>query len=100
MKKSFIIIVLLLLNLHNVLLSQDKLSTGSLQCSFKKSNATYIPKLINSTLSLEHSFNVLNYKLDLDIYNCFLSPYAKSFNAQETISIRVVQAWVILFLMQ
>jgi aminopeptidase N len=89
MKKSLIILATLLLTLYNVLLSQDKFSRASLQCSFKKSNATSIPKLFDSALSLEHSFDVLNYKLDLDIYNCFLSHYPKSFNAQEIICFRV-----------
>ncbi|MEO8167458.1 MAG: M1 family aminopeptidase, partial [bacterium] len=36
-----------------------------------------------------HSFDVLNYKLNLDIYNCFLSPYPKSFTASNEITFRV-----------
>jgi hypothetical protein len=49
MKQSFIIIVLLLLTLYNVLLSQDKFSAGSLQCSFKK---TTLPTFQNYIIPL------------------------------------------------
>lgn len=36
-----------------------------------------------------HSFDVLSYKLDINIYNCFKPPYPKSFSAVNTLSFRV-----------
>jgi len=37
----------------------------------------------------KHSFDVLNYKLNLDIYNCFKTPYPRSFIASNHITFRV-----------
>lgn len=42
-----------------------------------------------STPTPKHSFDVLNYKMFFDIYNCFLSPYPKTFTANNTIYFRV-----------
>jgi aminopeptidase N len=36
-----------------------------------------------------HSFDVIDYKLDLDIYNCFLSPYPKSFKGSVLVTFKV-----------
>lgn len=36
----------------------------------------------------EKSFDVLNYKIILDIYNCFNRPYPNSFSAEEVITIK------------
>ncbi len=38
---------------------------------------------------MKHSFDVLNYKLNLDIFNCFYTPYPKTFSAKEEITFRV-----------
>jgi len=38
---------------------------------------------------IRHSFDVLNYKLNLNFYDCFKSPYNKSFSAVEKITFRV-----------
>ena len=35
--------------------------------------------------SPKHSFDVLNYSLNLDFYNCYISPYPKSFTGYEII---------------
>ena len=37
----------------------------------------------------KHSFDVLNYKLNLDIYNCFAPPYSNSFSAINQITFKV-----------
>ncbi len=37
------------------------------------------------TESIKHSFDVIHYKLDLDIYNCFLTPYPNSFSGSVTV---------------
>ncbi len=44
------------------------------------------PRGVNSP---RHSYDVLEYKLDLDLYANFKSPYPKTFSATETIHIRV-----------
>lgn len=38
---------------------------------------------------MKHSFDVLNYKLDLDLYHCYDSPPTKEFTANEIITFRV-----------
>ena len=38
--------------------------------------------------SIVHSYDVLNYKLDLDCYNCFKTPYTNSFSAVDKITFR------------
>jgi aminopeptidase N len=41
---------------------------------------------------MKHSFDVLSYKLNLDIYHCYTSPYPKDFTAKEVITIRADSA--------
>ena len=41
---------------------------------------------------MKHSYDVLNYKLNLDIYNTYFSPYSKAFTAREVITLRVDSA--------
>lgn len=36
-----------------------------------------------------HSYDVLNYKMNFDIYDCFKTPYPKTFKANNTITFRV-----------
>ena len=62
---------------------------GSELCSQKKSAAEHLPMLRYSPNSPHHSFDVLQYKLNLDIRNCFISPYPKSFIGENTILFRV-----------
>jgi aminopeptidase N len=63
---------------------------GGRACSMKKSAMKYLPE---SPGSIEggplHSYDVLNYTLDLDIYRCFLAPYPKDFRASNTITFKV-----------
>lgn len=37
----------------------------------------------------KHKFDVLNYKIYVDIRNCFISPYPKNFNGNVTVRFRV-----------
>lgn len=39
--------------------------------------------------SSKHSFDVINYKLYLDIYNCYKNNYPKNFSAKEQITLKV-----------
>lgn len=38
---------------------------------------------------MKHNFDVLKYILDIDLYNCYLAPYPRSFNASLIVSLRV-----------
>lgn len=41
---------------------------------------------------MQHSYDVLNYKLNLDVYNCYTTPYPRSFAAREVITIKADSA--------
>lgn len=65
--------------------------SGSEECSKKRLNGknSLHSNEFDSPNSPVHSFNVQNYKLNLDIYNCFISPYPKSFTGTNEVTIRV-----------
>lgn len=44
---------------------------------------------LQNTEAVAHSFDVLEYKLNLDIYNCFSSPYPKSFSGTVVVKFKV-----------
>ena len=87
MKKMLIILTLLFgiayLNLH----AQNE-RKGSSFCSDKKMNSALfkIEDLLSGPL---HSFDVIDYKLDLDLYNCFITPYPKSFKGSVIVTFKV-----------
>jgi len=62
---------------------------GAEYCSEKKMSSWSVDPLALSPGTPRHSYDVLDYRLDLDIYNCFLSPYPKSFTGVEVITFRV-----------
>ncbi|OGU76472.1 MAG: hypothetical protein A2V93_03400 [Ignavibacteria bacterium RBG_16_34_14] len=61
---------------------------GSEFCSQKKIESSLTP-IDEINADIKHSYDVLNYTLNLNIYNCFLSPYPKSYTASEVITIKV-----------
>jgi len=69
------------------LLAQEE-TKGSVYCSQKKSNSSLM-KIENLMSGPLHSFDVLDYNLDIDIYNCFVSPYPKSFTANVIVTFKV-----------
>jgi len=85
--KNVLTTVALLLIISTNLLGQNE-TKGAKFCSDKKMNSTLnkIEEIFSGPL---HSFDVLDYKLDLDLYNCFLSPYPKSFIASVIITFKV-----------
>lgn len=87
--KNPILILLSLFVLQSGLYSQD-LIEGSKICSERKSSVIRSPEINNfdSQNSPVHSYDVIEYKLNLDIYNCFISPYPKSFKASNEIYAR------------
>jgi aminopeptidase N len=60
--------------------------TGSEYCSQKKSSTEGIWFTEGVNADIKHSYNVLDYKLDLDIFNCFISPYPKSFTGSAIVT--------------
>jgi aminopeptidase N len=56
-------------------------STGSAECHLKKSTGN----IYNIEGTSPHSYDVLNYKLDLDLYDCYISPFPKSYTGVEEI---------------
>ncbi|HNX44012.1 MAG TPA: M1 family aminopeptidase [Bacteroidales bacterium] len=74
-------ILFLFLGLYGILSAQDfSTMSGSQLCSYRKSHIQQLPDLrMLSPNAPVHSFDVLNYKFDLDLYNCYISPYPKSF---------------------
>jgi len=62
---------------------------GSEYCSHKKMNSPNRLVLGDSPNSPKHKFDVLDYKLNLDLRSCFISPYPKSFNGSVIVTFRV-----------
>ncbi|MBK7230649.1 MAG: hypothetical protein IPH97_17675 [Ignavibacteriales bacterium] len=66
--------------------SSDK---GSNYCFQNKIHSENIGELDNLNADIKHTFDALDYKLNLNIYNCFLSPYPKSFTGSVIITFKV-----------
>ncbi len=70
--------------------AQDNLEmNGSWLCSQRKANSPNSFREILSPNSPRHKFDVQNYQLNFDIYNCFQSPYSQYFTANEVITFKV-----------
>src|SRR4030095_3010145 len=70
--------------------SQDYTNSGSYQCYLKKissPNAVFV--LGDSPNTPKHKFDVLDYKINVDIRNCFISPYPKNYIGSVIIKFRV-----------
>ncbi len=90
MKKSFIFSLFILLVFSASLYSQMRFQKGSDACAHRKQNLTSIPDPIgDSPNSPKHTFDVLDYKLNLDMRSCFLSPYPKSFTGSVKVKFRI-----------
>lgn len=64
--------------------------SGSEMCSIRKrSNPNPILNNGDSPNTPRHKYDVLNYRLNLDIRNCFLSPYPHNFTGSEIITFRI-----------
>jgi|WetSurMetagenome_2_1015567.scaffolds.fasta_scaffold10674_2 aminopeptidase N len=89
MKK--IILFAFLFSIGNFLLAQDYSGMrGSEICSMKKSKITNLGSYNqDSPNTPRHSFDVLNYKLNVDLYSCYFSPYPKTFTATNIITFKV-----------
>jgi|WetSurMetagenome_2_1015567.scaffolds.fasta_scaffold22549_4 aminopeptidase N len=89
MKKLFIIFILL--SISNIIFGQDfSKMTGAQICSYQKSHSPNIGILFgDSPNSPKHSYDVLKYTLNLDIYNCFKNPGNKAYSGSNLINFRV-----------
>lgn len=95
MKK--ILILLVLISLGNILFAQDFSNMrGSEVCSMKRMKMSHPEEFyqeynasILSPGTPRHTFDVLNYKIKVDLYSCYFSPYPKSFSASNIITFRV-----------
>ncbi|MBK8550267.1 MAG: hypothetical protein IPL53_04085 [Ignavibacteria bacterium] len=89
--KKLIITLQLIVLLNAALLAQDIMTKGSDMCSQKKMNNPNLPYLFNfdSPNLPVHKFDVLDYKIYVDIRNCFISPPPKNFNGNVTVRFRV-----------
>ena len=94
MKKLSIVIIILLQFTSGYIFAQFLEKTGAEICSEKRLNGKNIIHLNgqDSPNSPKHSFDVQNYKLELDIYNCFISPYTRSFTASNEITLKIDSA--------
>jgi len=88
MKKIIYIIFLLLVFVPVTSKAQFNTEKGSVLCSQKKSSSDYNLFDLDSQNSPKHSFDVLNYEINIDIRNCFISPYPKSFTGFVTVRLK------------
>ena len=90
MKQFLAIFVILLSNVVTIQAQQKSTQSGSAYCSMKKSAfQTVLPTLKNMNVAQPHSFDVVKYTLNLDLYNCYLPPYPKNFNASVIVDFKV-----------
>jgi len=74
--------------LNCMLFPQSLPVSGSKLCSMKRMKQAAVPTTGLSANTPQHSFDVLNYTLSVDLYNCFLSPYPGSYSATNTMTFR------------
>ncbi|MCE1164773.1 MAG: T9SS type A sorting domain-containing protein [Bacteroidetes bacterium] len=89
--KKLIFSVFLLALFTTGLIAQDfNNMTGAQICSMRRSK-THLPEtdFLYSPNTPRHSFDVQNYKLNVDLYACYFSPYPKSFKASNTMTFKV-----------
>lgn len=83
--------IMLMLLPSTILLYAQQYQKGAEMCSFKKQSNPEIIRIFekDSPNTPKHSFDVLNYKINIDIRHCFLSPYPKNFNGTVEVTFRV-----------
>ncbi len=88
MKKVYLSLSLLLFT--SLIITAQDFSTmrGSEICSFRHINQKS-KQLLVSPNAPRHSFDVLNYDLDLDIFSCYAPPYPKSFTGVAKVQFKV-----------
>jgi len=92
--KKILFSIIVFMTILNLGYTQDYSGLrGSEVCSMKRMKIThpenYFQDSPNSPNTPRHSFDVLNYKLNVDLYSCYFSPYPKNFKATNIITFRV-----------
>lgn len=89
--KKIILTLQFILILNAVSFTQVTIKKGSEMCSEKKMNSKNLSNLFNfdSPNSPAHNFDVLDYKIYLDIRSCFISPFPKSFTGNVIVTFRI-----------
>lgn len=87
--KAKIFTVLVIFLTTSLIYSQITFQKGSEMCSHRKMNSPSVLDLGDSPNTPRHTFDVLDYKIDLDIRACFISPYPKSFYGYVKVKFRV-----------
>jgi aminopeptidase N len=90
MKKFVLTIMLLSITFAGIYAQDFSNLTGAQICSMKKTKMK-LPgtDFLYSQNTPRHSFDVQNYKLNIDLYKNFFSPYPKDFVATNTMTFRV-----------
>jgi len=96
MKKTFLLLALTFIYTSSVLFAQEGYKRGSEYCAHSKSHKQNILTNSRGPNSYRHTYDVLNYELNLDIYHCFTVPFPKDFVASNIIQLRVDTALNIL----
>lgn len=91
MKIKTVLLIIPALFVSTQIIAQDYHQThGSGLCSHSKQMRPDITEPdLRSPNSPRHTFDVLNYELDLDIYHCYTNPYPRNFTASNIITFRV-----------
>jgi aminopeptidase N len=89
--KTFVLFsLIIILTAVNYSTAQTFEQKGSTICSQMKMSKPYLFSFPgDSPNTPKHKFDVLDYKMFFDIRSCFLSPYPKSYTANEIIKFRV-----------
>src|SRR5512142_793134 len=90
--KKIILLCLVSLFATTLIHSQDARESGAYYCSKKKSSMTqeslsFLKEM--NTVGPTHTYDVLSYTMNLNIYSCFYSPYPKNFSAKTVIHLKV-----------
>lgn len=88
MKKIYFLLIAALLYFPGLFAQDFSTMRGSEICS-QRHTIEGRNALVLSPNSPRHSFDVLDYNLDLDIYQCYTSPYPKNYTATANITFRV-----------
>jgi aminopeptidase N len=87
MKK--ILLFLLAFSMFASTYGQFNPNSGAVECSKRKSQWQSLPSLKSSEAFIPHSFDVLKYTLDIDLFKNHLSPYPNDFTANITVKFKV-----------
>lgn len=86
---SFVVIIILAGSSFAQFVPYNKIYTrGSEYCFDKRVNSTNLPILEGTEADIKHTFDALDYSLELDLYNNFISPYPKTFKGSNIITLR------------